>query len=184
MPRECKLAAPGSVADNLAMRRRLRLVLVALLVPACAALATERRDEPETDVPVILPPPPGAVPEAPPPPTARQTSAAAVPFAAGQTWVGQYACPPGPADASVRIESVRGTEVAATFQLANGRYALEGRYDPASGALDLVPTRWLEQSPTAPLVGLYGTVSPDASVFEGRMTDPTCRWFSLRSPRP
>lgn len=164
---------------------RRTICLVALLAPACAALATERREEPEANVPVILPPPPGAVPEAPPPATAAQSGApgarGTLPVAVGQTWTGQYACPPGPADVTVRIESVRGADVEAVFQLATGRYGLSGRYDPPSGALELVPTRWIEQSPSAPLVGLYGTVSPDGAVYEGRVTDPTCRWFTLRS---
>ena len=46
-----------------------------------------------------------------------------------------------------------------------------------------ISTRASTNSPAgsgAAMPGLYGTVSDGGAVYEGRVTDPTCRWFALR----
>ena len=160
--------------------RTLAIVLLPLLATACVALASDTREESDPRVPVILPPLEGteAAPS-PPPSPAPAPSVAAGPLRAGQEWAGQYVCMGGPTEVTVRIERVQGTAVEAVFELSAGRYGLAGQYDPASGALELQPTGWLTEVPGVALVGLYGTVS-SSEVYEGRVTDPTCRWFSLR----
>jgi len=169
--------------DNRAVRL-FAIALLSLLVSGCVALASDTREEPDPHVPVILPPldetdvASSPAPEAAPV-SAPAPAAAVGPLRAGQEWAGQYVCMGAPADVTVRIESVQGANVQAVFELAAGRYGLSGQYDPASGALDLQPTQWLTQAPGVSLVGLYGTVS-EGAVYEGRVTDATCRWFSLR----
>lgn len=153
------------------------------LSSGCVALASGAREDSDARVPVILPPPdaPTPLPAAPAPAPASgpgRVSRGALPVAAGQVWIGQYSCGVEPADVTVRLESVDGTRVRGVVERTAGRWAFEGTYDVPSGALELTPTRWLQEIPGASMVGLYGTVSAD--VYEGRVTDPTCRWFTLR----
>ena len=157
------------------------------LSSGCVALASGAREDSDARVPVILPPPdaptplsgePERGPEPEPGSGPRRASRGALPVAAGQVWIGQYSCAGAPADVTIRFESVDGTRVRGVVERTAGRWAFEGSYDPPSGALELTPTRWLQEIPGASMVGLYGTVSDD--VYEGRVTDPTCRWFTLR----
>lgn len=150
------------------------------LVCACVALAGSAREESTAEPPVILPPLPGPVEEPAPPPATTPTSLARVPVSAGHLWTGQYACLAGPVDLTVRVQATRGTSVQAVFEVPAGRYEAAGEYDPASGALELSPTRWLGPAGSAAMLGLYGTLSPDGALYEGRVTDPSCRWFTLR----
>jgi len=158
--------------------RRSPLLLSCLVATGCVALASESREDDDPRVPVMLPPVEESQP-APAPVAARPTSVPRLPVQPGQQWSGQYVCMAGPTDVNVRIERVQGTTVDAVFELATGRYGLSGQYDPESGALDLQPTGWLTEAPGVPLVGLYGTVTSE-TVYEGRVTDAMCRWFSLR----
>lgn len=166
---------------------RLRaFFLYAPWLTSCVALAEGAREESAAHAPVILPP----LEEAPAEPTAMAAPARApartastlgqVPVAAGHAWTGQYACLAGAVDFRVRIEGTRGTNVQAVFELPAGRYEATGAYDPDSGALELQPTRWLAEAPGVAMVGLYGTISEDGALYEGRVTDPSCRWFTLR----
>jgi hypothetical protein len=111
---------------------------------------------------------------------ARSHTLSLVPMRAGDVWTGQYVCQQGATDLTVRLQGAQSTHVTAVFETAAGRWDAAGEYDPDSGALELQPTATVASAPGATMPGLYGTVSEGGALYEGRVTDPTCRWFSLR----
>lgn len=156
--------------------------LLAPVLAGCVALAGGAREESEARAPVVLPPPPGPVEEPPPVSATTSTTLGQGATAVGTSWSGQYACLGDPVALTVRVEGAHGATVQVVVELPSGRYEASGELDPDSGALELTPTRWLEpaQPPVGTsMLGLFGTLSPGGDVYEGRVTNPGCRWFSL-----
>lgn len=135
--------------------------------------------------PVVAPP--VAAPALPPP--VLQPVALENPFEETRTWRGKYICTQGLTDLAFRVTSVSGTEIGAIFQFvhvdsgAAGSYRMTGHYNPRLRTVSFEPGEWLEQPPNYVTISMTGSVSPDGSIFAGRIPHPGCSWFRLR-PAP
>lgn len=150
------------------------------LVAGCVAIAEGTREESAARAPVILPPMEEGLHDAPLRTERRTTTLSQVPVRPGHVWVGQYVCTGDPIGFRVRIERTEGTSVWAVVELPAGHYEASGQYDPDSGALELQPTEGQVPAAGVARIGLYGTIAEDGALYEGRVTDPSCRWFTLR----
>lgn len=132
-------------------------------------------DTPNADVRPALPPP------APLPPDN--------PFAFTRTWVGEYDCPQGLTDMTLRVntKTVKGDRVNAIFEFhhapsgAAGRYHVSGRFDPETRIVTFAPGEWIERPPGYITVAMRGRLSNDGVHFDGRILHPRCGKFSLRA---
>jgi hypothetical protein len=111
------------------------------------------------------------------------------PFLPGQELVGKYTCTQGITDLRLRIVSVEGTAVAATFEFehaptrAAGSYELSGTWDPTTRRMVFTPGAWLVRPSGYEPVGMDGRIPVDASSYAGRITHPTCGAFSVQATR-
>lgn len=104
------------------------------------------------------------------------------------TWEGRYVCRQGPTGMQLTVTGGKTNEVSAVFRffalpenpgIAAGEFALRGSYDPATGALDLTPDRWLKQPPGYQMVGVKGSLARDGSRLNGSIALAGCRGFEL-----
>lgn len=125
-----------------------------------------------------------------PPPAAPEPAVVARPenpFAFTRTWVGEYDCPQGITEMTLRVIGVRGERVDAVYEFhhaatgAAGSYHISGHFDPGSRRVSFSPGAWIERPPNYVTVGLEGRI--DGSRFQGRITHPRCGGFSLRASK-
>jgi len=119
---------------------------------------------------------------------------AAAQDAAGGTWRGEYVCGQGNTALALTIEPRKDGTLAALFHFAAapdnpgvpaGCFEMAGRYEPATGRVDLRPLRWLRRPADYVMVGLDGQLSPDAAAIEGLVRGPGCTGFRVaRAPGP
>lgn len=107
----------------------------------------------------------------------------ALPFSAGQTWVGNYRCAQGSTPLRLIISSVNGTEVNAKFDFTsrgvNGIYELNGVYNNSSRKITFATGNWVKRASGFGMVGMDGTVSKDGKTFSGDITDRGCSTFQV-----
>ncbi|MFC3031067.1 DUF1566 domain-containing protein [Pseudoalteromonas fenneropenaei] len=107
----------------------------------------------------------------------------ALPFSAGQTWVGNYRCAQGSTPLRLIIDSVNGSEVNAKFDFTsrgvNGIYQLNGIYNNNSRKITFATGNWVKRASGFSAVGMDGTVSKDGKTFSGDITDRGCSTFQV-----
>lgn len=107
----------------------------------------------------------------------------ALPFSAGQTWVGNYRCAQGSTPLRLIIDSVNGTVVTAKFDFTsrgiNGIYELHGTYNDSSRKMTFATGNWVKRASGFSTVGMDGTVSKDGKTFSGDITDRGCSTFQV-----
>ncbi len=156
-PRERSVTLTG-------VRRALPLaLLVTLIAPPAGALDTAH------------PAPPRPAPQ-------RPTPRGACGLRAGDAFTGRYLCAQGVTDLALRVLSAQGASLRVEFVFnhapsrAAGRYTLTGSCE--GGRVALSPEAWVERPPGYIMVGMEGP-APRAGRFDGRITHPSCGWFSL-----
>jgi len=111
------------------------------------------------------------------------------PFASVRVWSGDYDCPQGNTDFTLRILAVRGQRITALFDFHHvesgeaGRYLVAGDYDPETRRVRFTPGDWLVHPPNYVSTSMSGEVSHDGSLFAGRIDHPLCGAFRLRPAR-
>jgi hypothetical protein len=121
------------------------------------------------------------------PPEAPVAAAPENPFALTRTWVGEYDCPQGLTEMTLRVVGVRGERVDAIYEFNHaptgvaGRYHTRGRFDFETNRVTFSPGEWIDRPPNYVTVGLEGRI--EGNRFEGRITHPRCGMFSLRASR-
>ena len=110
------------------------------------------------------------------------------------TWRGAYHCNQGNTALALTIEPRKGGSLTALFHfeaatdnpgVPAGCFEMEGRHDPATGRLALLPLRWILRPPNSLMVGLEGTLSGAGSRIEGLVAGPGCTAFRVeRAPGP
>jgi hypothetical protein len=105
------------------------------------------------------------------------------PIKSGQTWVGYYFCLQQKTYFMITIDSVT-TEyfVDGVFKMLNAEYKINGRYDPITRILKLLPGEWLIKPPGIYSVGLSGQITLNGMMYKGKITDPNCGEFILALP--
>lgn len=135
---------------------------------------------------------PVAAAPAPPPPRVLPVAAPALPenpFAVSRVWRGKYVCTQGLTDLAFRVTEVNGPRIAAVFGFfhedsgASGSYRMSGFFDARSGRVSFEPGEWIERPPNYVTVSMKGRITPDGSLFAGRIPHAGCSWFRLAPAR-
>jgi hypothetical protein len=111
------------------------------------------------------------------------------PFARTRTWIGDYDCPQGNTELTLRVIQVRGDTMKAVFDFHHvesaeaGKYLMVGSYDEETRTATFAPGAWLVRPPNYVTVGMSGDVALDGSLFAGRIDHPECGAFRLRPAR-
>lgn len=129
---------------------------------------------------------PGEAPKAPVlSAVAEAPKAQGNPFAETRSWSGEYFCPQGTTEMTLRVTGVRGEQIDAVYEFhheasgASGSYRIQGRFDASTRAVSFAPGAWIERPPNYVTVGMEGRIADDGSLFAGRITHPRCGMFSL-----
>jgi hypothetical protein len=157
--------------------RALAIALLSSFASGCGARL--QSVEPAGTVMVV------EVPSAPP-----QSNAAALP--PRSAWEGRYVCAQGVTGLVVTIDPIGAEEVAATFRffavaenpsVPSGSYTMRGVLSAGTGAVQLVPERWIQRPPGYVMVGMTGLFDLRSGVMQGRIDAPSCGPFELRRTR-
>jgi hypothetical protein len=120
-------------------------------------------------------------------PVARANDAGAQEAGIAGTWRGTYTCQQGVTGLVLRIAG-SDDAITARFEFSadasnpgvpSGAYAMTGRYEAKSHALNLRQQRWIAQPPGYIMVDLDGMLSADGRTLAGRIADPSCTTFTL-----
>lgn len=103
----------------------------------------------------------------------------------GDVWSGEYSCPQGMTGLKLHITKVDKNLIEAIFafvapQGAQGRYMVQGTFDPATSRLKLLPFKWLSGPETYLKVGMDGEISFDKKTYQGKILDPSCGTFKVK----
>jgi hypothetical protein len=110
-----------------------------------------------------------------------------VPSLAGD-WTGSYICMQGETALRLTITPKIGSGVAALFHFGrlpsnpnvpDGCFLMTGTFDPLTGRLTLIPTRWLLHPYSFVTVGLDGALDSSGSQIGGTVAGPGCTTFEL-----
>lgn len=110
-----------------------------------------------------------------------------VPSPAGD-WTGTYICMQGETSLRLTITPKIGGGVDALFHFGRlpsnpgvpeGCFLMTGTFDPPTGRLTLIPTRWLLHPYTFVTVELDGALDPSGSQISGTVAGPGCTTFEL-----
>lgn len=119
-----------------------------------------------------------------PAPTPAPVPAPGCALRAGWVYVGRYRCAQGVTELTLRVVEVRGAAVRAEFVFDHPQSGAAGRYfmtgTCAGDALSLDPDRWVVRPANYMMVGMRGTLGPQAASYEGSMTHPSCGGFSVQ----
>lgn len=134
---------------------------------------------------------PEAPPKAAPPPAvvAAPPAVPANPFVQTRLWSGEYFCPQGMTNMTLRVTRVDGDEIDAVYAFrhiesgAAGSYRTRGHFDVSTRTVTFSPGSWISRPPNYVTVGMEGRVADDGSMFAGRITHPRCGMFSLTPGR-
>ena len=112
----------------------------------------------------------------------------------GGTWRGAYQCAQGNTALALTIEPRKGGALGALFHfeaaadnpdVPTGCFEMEGRFDPATGQVELSPLRWLLRPKDYVMVGLVGRLTGPGNRIQGQVRGPGCTAFVLeRAPGP
>ncbi|WP_437289867.1 hypothetical protein [Sorangium sp. So ce406] len=179
-------------APSLRRRSALRCApCAALLLAACGpapGFGEPRAPEPPAaaeTVYIVLHDPPPAAPVANDgwaPDEPRGDS----PFERTRTWIGDYDCPQGTTQMTLRILRVKDGRIKAIFDFhhaesgVSGKYLMLGRYDAETRTASFSPGAWIERPPNYVTVSMKGDLALDGSLFAGRIEHPECGAFRLR----
>jgi len=108
------------------------------------------------------------------------------------TWRGGYICGQGHTALALTITPRKDGTLSALFHfqaaannpgVPSGCFEMEGRFDPATGRVQLNQTRWILRPQDYVMVDLDGVLSGDR--LEGEVAGPWCTLFALqRQPGP
>ena len=116
---------------------------------------------------------------------ARAEDAAAL---AGE-WRGSYSCAQGRTGLVLTIGPAEGLGFTGEFYfypldrnpgVPDGRFAIEGSWEPASRRVEIRGVAWIEQPTNYALVDLSGTLSADGRVIDGTVDHPSCMAFRVQ----
>lgn len=110
------------------------------------------------------------------------------------TWRGAYQCAQGNTALALSIEPRKDGSLGALFHfeaatdnpgVPTGCFEMQGRFDPATGAVALRPLRWVLRPADYLMVGLAGRLSGRGERLEGQVQGPGCTAFLVeRAPGP
>lgn len=125
-------------------------------------------------------------------PTSRATEPspppAPPPFQVGGEWSGWYLCGQGRTNLVLRVTAVRGNRIEAVFDFdfrprrTQGAFYVTGTWDPRTRRVTFTPGAWVHRPAGWEPVGMTGTVRPDGSRYEGRITHAGCGAFHVTAP--
>lgn len=102
------------------------------------------------------------------------------------SWQGTYVCRQGTSALTLTIATNDKARIAALFQFGptadnpgvpQGCFEMAGRFEPATGTLQLEPAFWIVQPPGYLMVGVDGALRGDT--LTGRIEGPGCTEFRL-----
>ncbi len=104
-------------------------------------------------------------------------------------WSGTYTCAQGLTGFQLTIDSAGGDRLDATYffypvidnpQVPDGCYKMTGRWDPATGRIDLSGSDWMLRPRFYEMVDLLGEIGKTGETFDGDVAGPGCTTFELR----
>ncbi len=63
--------------------------------------------------------------------------------------------------------------------MPTGRFAVEGDFNPKSGAIEIKGVAWIDRPKNYGMVNLHGTLSGDGSAIDGKVEFPGCTSFHV-----
>jgi hypothetical protein len=105
-------------------------------------------------------------------------------------WTGTYTCLQGLTSLDLVVTQTSPTAIGAVFNFSahptnpgveSGSYSMSGTFDPASKAVSLKATQWLNQPPGYRTVDLQGLVSSDLKTMSGQVVNASgCTTFMVQ----